>query len=281
MKNNFKNLLLTGITIMGLAACEKNLLENNIPQHFPDDNATAYVKFIHAYAGKTPALTSGAGPNVLMYLNDTLGRITAVNNPLSFTVSGGQYPTPSTATTNVRSWYTAVPSGSFTMLGVLARLSGTVPAPVAGDTIFRSAVNLQPGKNYTAFLSDTLQSPSITLIPDEYGTIADGKYKIRLANFVAWPGDIQEVYSYREKRVIISNVGYKTAGAFIELDVPSQRDTFVIRKLSGPSPADYSTTILGFSPVGKRAYTLFTRGKQLSGTSTTFQSYTGSFTTNY
>jgi hypothetical protein len=281
MKNNFKKMLFAGAVTIGLVACEKSLPDNNIPQTYPDNSAVSYVKFIHAYAGKTPALTSGAGPNVLLYLNDTIGRINAVTTPLSFATSGGQYPAPSTATTNARSWYTALPSGSFNLLGVLARLSAGVPAPNAGDTIFKTSVTMVPGKHYTAFLSDTVQNPSITFVPDEFGTISEGRYKIRLANFVAWPGDLQEIYSTREARVITTNISYKEAGVFVELNVPSIRDTLIIRKKSGPSPGTYSTTISGFIPTGKRAYTIVSRGKQLTGTSATLQSYGTITTTNY
>ncbi|MCU0395677.1 MAG: DUF4397 domain-containing protein [Chitinophagaceae bacterium] len=281
MKRNIFQWMMAGAFAAGLAACDKSLPDNNIPQTYPDNGVTAYVKFIHAYAGKSPALTTGAGPNVILYLSDSTRRINGVSSPLGFSGSGGQFPAPSTATTNARSWYTALPSGPATLMGVLARVTAGAPTPAPGDTIFRSNVTLEAGKNYTAFLSDTMPTPSITLIPDNVGTIPDGKYKIRLANFLAWPGDIQEIYSTREGRVIQGNIGYKTAGEFIELNVPKISDTLIIRKVSGPSPGTYTTTINGFFPTGKRAYTITTRGKQLTGTSTVFQNYGTVTTTNY
>lgn len=280
MNFNYRSLLLSTAICVGLAGCEKNLLENAIPQTYPDNTSTAYVKFIYAYAGKTPTLVSGRGPELFLY-QDNAKLNGAQTNALAWAAYGGQFPAPSSATTNARSWYTALKSGSSTLYGVQARIASGVPAPNAGDTLFKSTVNLDAGKNYTAFLSDTLQNPSITLVPDDYGTIPDGKYKIRLANFVAWPGDIQEIYSTREGRVIQGNISYKTAGVFVELNVPTRSDTLIIRKVSGPSPATYTTTINGFFPTGKRAYTIVSRGKQLSGTSTTLQSYGTITTTNY
>lgn len=279
MKNNNRFFILAGVLAMGWASCEKTLLDGSIPQSFPDNNATAYVKFLHAYAGKAPALTTGAGPSVYLYLGTQ--KINA--SGLSFTGSGGAFPTPSTATTNTRSWYVALPAGGSTLYGVMARNSASpsVPAPVAGDTVFKSAVNLQAGKSYSAFLSDTAQTPSITLLEDNYGEMVDGKYKLRLANFLAWPGDVQEIYSTREGRVVQGNITYKTAGQFIELPVPKISDTLIIRKVSGSSPGTYSTTINGFFPVSKRAYTFFTRGKQITGTSAVFQNYGVAWTTNY
>lgn len=283
MKMTYKSLLTIAAITTGLVACEKTLLKNAIPETFPDNGSTAYVKFIHAYAGKAPALTSGAGPSVFLY-NGTAKLNGAAVNALAWSAYGGQFPAPSSATTNARSWYCALPSGSTTLYGVLARVTTTTPAtpaPIAGDTVFKASANLEPGKNYVAFLSDTVQTPNITLLPDNYGTIAEGKYKIRLANFLAWPGDVQELYSTREARVIQSNITYKTAGDYIELSTPKTSDTLIVRKVSGPSPATYTININGFFPTGKRAYTIVSRGKQLSGTSTTFQSINVIVTTNY
>ncbi len=280
MKFNHTSLLFAGAIAIGLVACEKTLLDNRIPQTYPDPTKTAYVKFIHAYAGKSPALTAGAGPNVFLYIQDTTIKING--GAFTYTTSGGQFPTPSTAVTNARSWYTALPAGTQALYGVLARVNTAgFPAPVAGDTVFKVIAQLDAGRNYTAVLADTAEKPSIAILSDNFGTIDDGMYKVRLANFLAWPGDLQEIYSYREGRVIQTNVGYKQSGAFLQLKVPSVSDTFIVRKVSGPSPAFYADTLRGLLPTAKRAYTFFTRGKQLSGTSTTYQSRSTFYTTNY
>ncbi len=280
MKVTYKSLIMLAAISTGLVACEKNLLKNAIPETFPNDPTMSYVKFIHAYAGKAPALTSGAGPAMFLYSGTQKLNSTAAN-AFAWAAFGGQFPAPSSATTNARSWYCALQYGSTTFYGVQARVSGSTPAPVAGDTVFRRTVALEGGKSYVAVFGDTAQSPSITMLPDDYGTLTENKYKIRLANFLAWPDDVQELYSTREGRVIQSNITYKTAGNYIELDRPRISDTLIIRKVSGSSPGTYAINIFGFFPTGKRAYTVFTRGKQLTGTSTVFQNISTIVTTNY
>lgn len=286
MKFNYKSLLLAGGLVFGFVSCEKNLLEGNIPQRFSNPSSEAYVKFIHAYAGKTPALTAGAGPSMFLFVNDTSKRLngTLAANAFSFAAFGGQFPARSTATTNATSTYAILPAGASTVYGVLARLVSGAPVSIAGDTVLKSSINLEPGKYYTAFFGDTLQNPSLTVVPDDFGEIPNNKYKIRLANFLAWPGDIHELYSTREGRVIQSGIAYKKVGDFVELDVKTIGDTIIVRKVSGPSPVANGFALLtvnGFVPIGKRAYTFFTRGKQMSGTSAVFQNSSSLWTTNF
>jgi hypothetical protein len=277
------NIILSALLAGGLCwtACEKALPDNNIPQTYPDNARTAFVKFIHAYAGKAPAMTSGAGPNIIFYINDTLNRLNGT--ALTYAASGGQYPTPSVAATNTRSFYIAAPVGRFQIYGMLARFTGSRPTPAAGDTVFRSILNFEAGKNYSLFLADSAQSPSMVLVPDNFGTISDGKYKIRLANFQAWPDDVQEIYSTREGKVVQDNITYKNVGQFIELNAPGRTDTFQVRKVSGSSPVGVGHVFyqVAFTPQSKRAYTVFTRGKMITGTSTVFQSIAPGLTTLY
>jgi hypothetical protein len=288
MKMNYKMLLLAGGLAAGFMSCEKNLLEGNIPERFPNPESTSFVKFIHAYSGKTPALTAGAGPNLFLYLSDSMNRING--NFFGFTQSGGQYPAPSTAATNARSWYVAMPVGNYSLISVLARVTGGVPTPIAGDTMLRTNISLAAGKFYTFFLADnnptaaaTTTTPVFTAVEDNWGGIAENKYKIRLANFFAWSDDIQELYSVREGRVIQSNISFRNVGDFIELNAPNRTDTFYVRKVSGSSPTPVGTNLLllSLNPTAKRAYTVYTRGRLLTGTSTVFQNSSPLVTTNF
>jgi hypothetical protein len=183
-----------------------------------------------------------------------------------------------------------MPIGNYNLISVLARVTGGVPTPNAGDTILRTNISLAPGKFYTFFLSDvaptaaaTTTSPTYTPVEDNWAPIADNKYKIRLANFFAWSDDVQELYSTREGRVIQSNISFRKAGDFIELNAPNRTDTFYVRKVSGSSPAAVGSNIftVSLTPVAKRAYTVYTRGRLLSGTSTVFQNSTPAITTNF
>jgi hypothetical protein len=274
-----KNKLIMAVAgVMTLAACEKNLLDSNRTYVFPDDSKEAGLKIIHAYAGKSPALTTGAGPNLFMYL----GTQKLNGNVLNWTAGGGFWPTTSTSTTNIRALYSIVPAGTATLYGVQGRVAAGVPAPAPGDTIFTKNQAWEAGKNYTVFLTDTLPNPGVLAVEDKLAAPREGYYQLRFANMVAWPDDIQEVFSKRENKVIFSNVGYKKVTDFIELKVPTISDTLTVTKVSGSSPMPYSYVILGFTGLQKRAYTVYTKGKNLgTTTSATFQNFMGGVVTVY
>ncbi len=254
-----------------LGGCEKNLLQDNRDYSLFPDNGAAMVKVMHAYASKQPSLTT-IGPNVFLYANNNKLNGSA----LTYAISQGTWPAPSTSTTNARTLYANVEPGSVPFLGIMARTT-----PVAGDTVFKSTLNLAAGSYYTAVLSDSLPNPSVTLLEDKFLPISVGTYKIRLANFAAWPNDVYDLYSLRERKVIAAGIGYKKASDFIELPVPALSDTLSIIKRSGNSNLpDTVGKINTFAGVSQRAYTILSRGKTTT-TSTTFQSFSVSFITQW
>ena len=265
------------LMVLALAGCEKKLLESNRVYVFPGNNEVG-LKFVHAFAGKAPALTAGAGPGLFMYL----GSQKLNGNVLTWTSNGGFWPATSSATTNTRSLYSIVPAGQATLYGVLGRVAAGIPAPAAGDTIFTRNQNWEAGKFYTVFFTDTMPTPGTLVVEDDMSPIPEGRFRLRFGNLMAWPGDVQQVFSTRENRVIFDNVGYKQVSNFIDLPVPSRADTLVITKKSGPSPMPYTININGFTGQSRRGYTIITKGKNLSTTtSATFQNFMGSIITVY
>ena len=265
-----KYLAVAGSAALLLSACEKNLLQDNRQYSLFPENGTAMLKVMHAYASKQPSLTT-SGPNVFVYLDHNKLN----GNALTYAISQGTWPAPSTSSTNQRTLYAGVQPGNMTMLGIMARAT-----PVAGDTVFNSAVNIAAGKYYTAVLSDTLPNASVTLLEDDFLPIPDGTFKVRLANFAAWPNDVYDLYSLREGKIIASGVGYKKASAFVSLPVPQLSDTLSIIKRSGNSPLSDTVGKVSFSGQSTRAYTILSRGKT-TATSSAFQNFSISFITQW
>lgn len=274
---NYFSLILLAIMA---SACDKNLLDEAV-NYTPVDGTVANVKIVHAYAGKAPALTTGAGPSVFIYWGtDKLN-----GAGLGFTNSNGLWPAPSVAATNAKSFYAALTPGERTFYGVMARTSATLlpagqPAPIAGDTIFTLKTKLDAGQYYTLFLTDTLPTPQIIVVPERQVTAPVNKYWLRYVNLIAWPSDLIDVSSVKENRKLFTNVSYKSVTDYIELNVPKGRDTLVFRKVGGSSPGTYVDSVF-LTPSHQRAYTYYGRGKNLSGTSAVFQNRGLGITTHF
>lgn len=243
-----------------LVACKKNKLDEVSVLQESDQVNNANVKFIHTFSSLTPALTTGAGPNVFMYQNGK--KINGSTSGSSSLVYGGVFP----LTTS----YGLIPIGSVYFEAVLARVSGSTPAPLPGDTVFKATTGLASGKYYSLFLTDTVPTPSIKVVEDDMSIPDTNSYKIRFGNFIANPNDTYSVWSRREGKLIVDNISYKTVSNFITLKVPSTIDTFDLRKTGTTTNI---SSINSFSPVQHRIYTLFGRGKTGISTRTLTLSY--------
>lgn len=244
-------------------ACKKNKLDEVTILLDSDQVNNANVKFIHTFASITPALTTGAGPNVFMYQNGK--KINGSTSGSSSLVYGGISPLTTT--------YSLLPVGSVFFQGIMARVSGSTPAPIAGDTVFTATQGFAAGKYYSLFLTDTVPTPSIKAVEDDMTLPDTGKYKIRFGNFISNPTESYSVWSRREGKLILDNISYKTVSNFISLSIPTGLDTFDLRKTGTTINI---SSINSFSPVQQRIYTLFSRGK----TSIATRALTLSFYTN-
>lgn len=250
-------------TAIVFVACKKNKLDDVNQLLDSDQTNNANVKFIHTFASITPALTTGAGPNIFMYQNGK--KLNGSTTGSSSLVYGGISP----LTTS----YSLIPFGPIYFQGIMARVAGSIPAPIAGDTVFTASQGLISGKYYSLFLTDTVPTPSIKVVEDDMSLPDTGKYKIRFGNFISNPTESYSVWSRREGKLILDNISYKTVSNFISLAIPIGLDTFDLRKVG--TTVNISS-INSFSPVQQRIYTLFSRGK--TGIST--RALTLSFYTN-
>lgn len=241
-----KFLLLALPAVTLLTACERTyeLIDENNTWEYVDTTNKAFIKFVHAYAPTTPALTSGAGPTFQVYSNNQRlsGGAVAYN---------GTYPAPSGA-------YTVVPSGTHNIMFILNRVTGGNFAPVAGDTVYQGTANLSAGQKYTAFFADSVQSPGVFLVEDDWTISPQGYYKVRFANLIANPNERYDVYADSVQKMVATNIGYREISNFIDVPVPVSSESFSVF-LAGTTTKLY--TLTGFSPTSQRVYTLYTRGR--------------------
>ena len=142
----------------------------------------------------------------------------------------------------------------------LAKIFATATSP--DRDVASKNLNLEAGGIYSAFLLDTLPTTDIFLIKENLSAVADtggaggfGKYFVRLVN--ATPNSLgYDLFASSDNTTPITNVTYKSASSFIQLDVATGPRAFTIRKAG-------STTSIGttsITPVKGRMYTIFSYG---------------------
>jgi hypothetical protein len=237
-----------------IASCDKNenLLDENIKWQFTDSANSANVKIIQVFTANAPSLptapTTTTGPQVFVYANGAKLNGTALGY-------GGVWPT-----TNV---YGNIKPGSTKFDVINGRLNLTVvpnvPSYIAGDTLTSITANLEKGKYYSLYITDTAPTVRAILKEDILETTEYQKFKVRLANFSMDVTDTFSIYSVRENAELATNITHKTISNWIQLPVPIINDTMQIRKKGSLVPY---ITLNTFGATGERLYTLLARGKQ-------------------
>jgi hypothetical protein len=230
-----------------VVSCERNydLLDENNQYQYVDTTANGFLKVVHAYAPLTPTINTGTGPKVMVIIDGQR----ALRDSLAFNAT---YPNSSGA-------YAVVPKGNHTIYFVISRPGNPPPASSAGDTVFRTTVNVEANKYYTAFLADSTQSPGVLVTNDNFRPIPSlSFYKVRFTNLIANPNERYDVYADSAQRMIATNIGYRQVTDFIDAPVPRSTENFSVR-LTGTTTVVY--TLTNFTPSPQRAYTLYTRGR--------------------
>lgn len=234
---------------------KKDLISENDKWEYTSDHNVGYVKVLHNYSGKTPALPSATSPSIFVYANGA-----------KLNGTGLTYATVWPAT----SVYAEVKAGSNTFLGVLARMNTAVtpnvPAPVAGDTILNFNFNIEKGKYYSVYLVDTAPTMRALIKEENFVVPNTGTYKIRLANLTSNVLDSLNLYSRNGRVNLISNVTHKQISNFVELPLNTINDTLEVRTPNGAFLyyVNNATAPQPFFPIGQRIYTVVARGKTAS-----------------
>jgi hypothetical protein len=234
--------------------CDKNktLLDENTKWEYTDSANAANVKIIQIFTANAPTLSTApsttTGPQVFIYANGA--KLTG--NSLAY---GNVWPTTSV--------YGYLKPGSTKFDIINGRLNlnvvPNVPSFNAGDTLATITANLEKGKYYSLYLTDTAPTMRVTLREDVLESTEYQKFKMRFANFTMDVTDTFSVFSVRENAELATNITHKTISNWIQLPIPVISDTIQIRKKGSVAPYVSFNT---FGATGQRLYTLLARGKQ-------------------
>lgn len=239
---------------MGLiTSCVKETndnLDQNRKFNFYNPQATASVKFIHAYTPLTlnSLSTSTTGFRITMD-GAKLNGATNTSSSTNTLLYGGVFP----GTTA----YSFLPPGLHNFKFTLNRITSGNFAPIAGDEVFNSNLTIAAGKYYSMFIADPYGSPNIYMMEDNFIEPAPNKFGIRFVNLSDDANSRYDLVSYRMGN-LFTNIGYKEMKDFTYYDVPAATDTVVLR-LSGTNTV--VSQVNTFLPGTQRVYTFYARGK--------------------
>jgi len=121
--------------------------------------------------------------------------------------------------------------------------------------------NLEPGKYYTFFITDSLkaQQDKIWVSDVNFLPTDTTQYKVRFAHMILndSAGKKADVYSFRQAANIFSNVSPGTVSDYIALPTPAISDTLSIRRTGTGFEL---ARINGVSYVKTRLYTILYKG---------------------
>lgn len=222
--------------------------------YYDNPESIAQVKFVHAYTPltinglTTGTTTSGTGFRITM--DGT--KINAATNTSSFTntlVYGSVYPPTTT--------YAFLAPGPSNFKFIQNRITSGAYAPIAGDEVFNSTVELTPGKKHTMFIADPYGPPATYMVEDNFQVPNRNSYGLRFINLCADAASRFDVVSKRYGAKLFTNVGYKEMRDFIYLGTTTT-DTLLLYTAGTNTIV---SQVNGFLPVTERVYTLYARGK--------------------
>jgi hypothetical protein len=256
MRNKIFQLLAISLLPAMLISCYKETNDNIDDQekyYVDNPDAIAQVKFVHAYTpltlGGSPALSTTTNGFRITMDGAKINGATNTSSSTNTFMYGGVYP-PTTANAFLN-------PGQRNFRFIMNRITSGAYAPVTGDEVFNSTVNLNPGKKYSMFIADPFAAPAIFLVQDNYEEPPRGQFALRFINL---SGDVTARYdvSTRHFGNIYTNVANKEVKEFKYFHLQPTSDTIFL-KLAGTNTI--VSQVNGFVPGSQRVYTLYARGK--------------------
>jgi hypothetical protein len=244
-----KNILyLLGLLIIGLSACDQNLLEKN-EQFTLADTRLANVKIVNAYQSNVPVGATGVGVTRFFVYQD--------NKKLNGNALASPGSWPGSLT------YASVAPGTSTLRMILdRRVNNIYGAPVVGDTVMSKQVSLSEGKFYTLYMIDSFPKQDLIVVEDNFKRPDTGVYQVRVSNLVVSPARPINIWSRRHQKMIAENVGYKGTSQFITLPITATPDTLdMTETLSTVTPRPIIASLNTFTPGPQRTVTLYVQGR--------------------
>jgi hypothetical protein len=256
MRNKIFQLLAISLLPAMLISCYKETNDNIDDQekyYVDNPDAIAQVKFVHAYTpltlGGSPALSTTTNGFRITMDGAKINGATNTSSSTNTFMYGGVYP-PTTANAFLN-------PGQRNFRFIMNRITSGAYAPVTGDEVFNSTVNLNPGKKYSMFIADPYTAPGTFLIEDNYQEPPRGLFGLRFINL---SGDVAARYDITSARFgnLYMNVANKEVRDYKYLTVPVLSDT-IFMKTAGTNTV--VAQINGFLPTTQRVYTVYARGK--------------------
>ncbi len=148
--------------------------------------------------------------------------------------------------------YGIVPGGSHTVTGVVPSTSATLP----GQTIFTKTANLASGKYYTVAVVDSLSRLDALIVEDDLSVPDTSKAYFRIANFmVRGTADVEFVGTVSANSFMKNGIAFKNISPF---ETITQGTYKILLRTNGATAR--LDSIITFSPLKGRKYTLYTRG---------------------
>lgn len=249
---------------IAFVACKKGNLVESTPYTKINvgDPAYSFLRFIN--------ITPGS-PNINFYLNDV--RITGAYNALSGE-SGFGY---NTIFPNLSGQYLPITPGTNKIDAKIVS-SATVDK---GLNVLNTSINTNGGRYYTLFTTGSYNTtdkkiPSSYLLEEVKPVLDTTKVFVRLVNLYSGGPAAIDMIQPSTGRVLISNVTYNSASAFVEIPLPGQVNIYQFNNAgtaTPTAPGQLTTTL-----TKGQAYTFILRG--IAG-STTSPFGISSYTTFY
>jgi hypothetical protein len=225
-------------SIAFVSGCEKeaDLVAN--AESVAANKALLKINFVSTYA---------ANPSVQFKLNDVrVSNLITARTPYP----GGGYNTGGGSTND----YLAVDPGTIAMSIAIPNKNTNTDSIM----LFKTNLTLDPGKNYTAHITDTAANTKVLLTLDDVNAPDTGLVKYRFVNLMP---NVPAIDLYYDTIKVASNIAYLTSSNYFTMPVPAASLTWSIREANA---APTSTALATYSSANtilrQRVYTAFALG---------------------
>jgi hypothetical protein len=244
MTKNIFYALLAITTIIGVIACEKNLIDENQEWQFTDDNATN-IKIVNTWTHVVKGVTATR----FLGFQD--------NNRIMGNGLAAPGVWPGTTYAQVKPGVSSILLLQDRKIAAVGTTPASIAAPVQGDTAILRSVTIDAKKYYSMFLAGDSLARDLVVVEDKLENLDTVTYALRFANMVVIsPAQSVRLFSRREGKDIFTNIAYKQVTDFVKLKYDLTIDTLDV--FSGTTRL-YS---LNASPKGRgKMYTVYSQGK--------------------
>jgi hypothetical protein len=241
MKKYFSLLIFITAGLLIISACKKDFTKfTNEPLFIGDQ---AFLRVMHVSPNFRAVQNKPDSFNIYVGANKINGSLFTYN---------GAFP----ATAINSNTYAAVPSGSQAI-----RLSLQGVNNIDSVTIMQLDKNLEAGKYYTFFITDSLKAQQDRIWVNDINFLPTdtSQFKVRFAHMILndTAGKKVDVYSFRQAANIFTNISPGTVTDYVAIATPSIIDTISVRRTGTGFEL---ARLNGVSYVKTRLYTILFKG---------------------